>query len=706
MAEKVLITVAIDSSKAVKDVKKIEKGMDRLGKEADQTTRQLKKTSRTLRQTGQSATVAQRNLLPLIQRIARLRNIIGVLSFAGIFKGLRLLSSAVKLAGIQIITDRRLEQALRNLGDAGPEAVKGINDIANELQRLTNFSNESIQTQAALLASFKAVGSAEGIGLLLPRIADMAAGVAKTTGETIDLNSVTIALGKALEGQTGILRRYGVSLTETQEAALKAASGMERVSLLTEILDGNFKGLAEAMVDPFKQLQNAVGDAMEVLGTELRAELLITARSFTTFVQGDRFLGWLRRVATSISEAIRKTREFREALLFMDDALDEIVKEGPRAEEAMDRFGFSISRMLPFLEGAKSSLDILLISLKAVAVLMQTAAARFDIAFGRFESAARRFANIQRLLRPGGIPTTPAPGALPFGPGSAIGIESRISGLLGDRRRATELEDLGGGGTVRQAKELEEALDKVALAAERVREKLKEIGLLKTAKPGAGKATESQGEETPLAKEARLINEAFHDIVGPVDELIGALAEVPLKARAAAERSFGELEAVSQNFSATIGQALGGLSNLFHIAGVESKAFFEVSKAVAIASAIISSYEAAAKALGKTANPLVAAGILTAGLALVAIMQSTTPETTFRTGRSSLVFSDVQTPRGGIAGTTGGFFSPAAQSSGAQATNVSVAAPNVIFQGPGTRQLLRLLRIEEAQVSRSLGSRV
>ena len=171
-----------------------------------------------------------------------------LVAIAALYKGIRLLSESVKLAGIQQIADRKLEQALRNTGDASTESAERLKRLARELQSVSNFGDEAIITAQAMLLSFKEVGGAQGAELLTSRLADMAAGVAKATGETSDLNQMALLLGRALTTGSGALTRVGVSLSDAEKAAFDAAQGLERVAILGNIIDSNFKGLAEAKI--------------------------------------------------------------------------------------------------------------------------------------------------------------------------------------------------------------------------------------------------------------------------------------------------------------------------------------------------------------------------------------------------------------------------------------------------------------------------
>lgn len=224
--------------------------------------------------------------------------------------GIDLLNESVQAAGIQQIAERKLDQALLNLGDASDESREKLAGIASEAQRFSNFGDEAIITAQAMLLSFRGLGGAEGVGLLTPRLADAAAGIARVTGETTDLNQVAAALGKATTSGAGALTRYGISLSEAEREAFNAAEGLDKVRILTEILDSNFQGLAAATIDTSVQMGNAIGDIKEKIGEDLRPEVEQLQRQFTSFLQDDRTLEFAKKVGAAVVDLGKSTIRF------------------------------------------------------------------------------------------------------------------------------------------------------------------------------------------------------------------------------------------------------------------------------------------------------------------------------------------------------------------------------------------------------------
>ena len=163
-----------------------------------------------------------------------------------------------------------------------------LSRLASEVQNVSNFGDEAIITAQAMLAFL-------WLRLEVLRVPPCSHhGLQTCSGWYSVCNGRSYRFKHRINGiRQGIvnraqelLTRYGISLTDSQKAAFDAAEGMERVRLLSEILDSNFKGLAAATVNPFTQAENAIGDLKEALGSELRPELENTARQFTAVHPG------------------------------------------------------------------------------------------------------------------------------------------------------------------------------------------------------------------------------------------------------------------------------------------------------------------------------------------------------------------------------------------------------------------------------------
>jgi len=297
MASELKVKIVADTKGAVKGIRTADGQIKKLGRSVDQAGKSMSRFG-SIAKTALAA-ISAVAIVGITRAVANLAR-----------KGFRVLHESVQLAGVQQIAERKLEQALATMGDTSAESAKKLKELASEMQGVSNFGDETIITAQAMLLSFKEVGGAEGTALLTPRMLDMAAGMAKVSGAGTDLNTVAQAIGRSMTQGAGALSRYGISMTEVEKASFNAAEGMERVEILTQVLDNNFKGLAEATVDPFKQLSNSVGDLKEDIGQELRPELEALARQIKDFVEDPATVNFAQESARGLIDFSRLFIEF------------------------------------------------------------------------------------------------------------------------------------------------------------------------------------------------------------------------------------------------------------------------------------------------------------------------------------------------------------------------------------------------------------
>lgn len=286
MAKEILVRLTVDSRGAVTGVRSAEGAMVRLDRTAG----------------GAAAKVGL-----LGRGLAALKANAVLAGLAAIYGAFRLIGQSYRDAGVQEIAEGKLAQALRNVGEPATQAADGLKRLAAETQQVSNYGDEAIITAQAMLLSFGEVGGSRGAGLLTQSLVDMAAGLEKAGGGAQDLNQIAAALGKALTGGVGALKRYGISLTETQEAAFTAAEGLDKVALLAEVVESNFGGLAAATIDPARQMKNAFGDLSEQAGGPLRAALVEVQLRLATLAQDPGVVATVRRIGAAFGFLVTTT---------------------------------------------------------------------------------------------------------------------------------------------------------------------------------------------------------------------------------------------------------------------------------------------------------------------------------------------------------------------------------------------------------------
>ena len=212
----------------------------------------------------------------------------------------------VNAFGAQEQAQARLTAGLKNVAGMTDKNARSLIAYASELQKVTTFGDEQIVSAQAMLSTFQL--DEKSIKTLTPRILDMAASLEKSSGQTQDLEGLSIALGKAVGpgGTAGALKRYGVVMTEAQEAQFDMATGMDKVNLVAEILDGNFKGIAEesakTMTGQIRQMQNSLSDLQEEFGAVIAEAITPFVKKLTEWAQRPETIDHIKLIAFTIME--------------------------------------------------------------------------------------------------------------------------------------------------------------------------------------------------------------------------------------------------------------------------------------------------------------------------------------------------------------------------------------------------------------------
>jgi len=156
-------------------------------------------------------------------------------------------------------------------GDGAAEMAR----FASSMQSVTNFGDEQMLPLMAKLAQTYKLNKDE-IQSLVPVLLDFAE-ANKATGMTIE--SAFDLMGRALNGHTEMLGRYGLELDVTR---IKT----EGVSYLVEKLTENYGGTAEALADLRLQNANTWGDIKESIGDMLTVIITPVLRGLKALMEG------------------------------------------------------------------------------------------------------------------------------------------------------------------------------------------------------------------------------------------------------------------------------------------------------------------------------------------------------------------------------------------------------------------------------------
>lgn len=148
----------------------------------------------------------------------------------------------------------KLTRALENHGLASESMVKHLEDQSRTFEQLTGVEDNLITSAQTVLINFGLQGAA------MDKATKAALDLSAATG--IDLNSAATLLGKAFEGNTGTLSRYGIQVSKNLDPTKKFSQVLQEVQ-------SKFGGASTAQAETFTGQMKLLGDAFNHLQEEI-----------------------------------------------------------------------------------------------------------------------------------------------------------------------------------------------------------------------------------------------------------------------------------------------------------------------------------------------------------------------------------------------------------------------------------------------------
>ena len=244
--------------------------MVRAGADFSAITTQAKKASKSM--SGMQSSVS-RSCNLMTKAASGVKKVLGALgiglSVAAIAK---LGKEAAEAYDTQVQGEMKLATVMRKTMGASNAEIQSIMDLTAAEQQLGVVGDEAQIAGAQQLATYLHLSSS--LKTLLPVMNDLA--VQQYGFNVSEDQAVSIAklFGKAMEGQTGALTRYGFSVTDAQARVLKYGSAQERAATLADIVSQKVGGMNAALASTptgrMQQLKNALGDIKEQFGQAVR----------------------------------------------------------------------------------------------------------------------------------------------------------------------------------------------------------------------------------------------------------------------------------------------------------------------------------------------------------------------------------------------------------------------------------------------------
>jgi hypothetical protein len=175
---------------------------------------------------------------------------------------------------------KRLNIALRNMGGAAGITRREVDELADSMLRMSNFSDESVRQATAALLRFKGIRG-DIFRDTLRTSADMAAAMGT------DIGSATSMLGRAMvdpRRSSDMLRRAGITFTGEEREKIKELShsgttqGTEAAQrFMLKAIDERMGGAAKGTASSFTQMSNAFNEVQEAAGKYVRTQYNLDA---------------------------------------------------------------------------------------------------------------------------------------------------------------------------------------------------------------------------------------------------------------------------------------------------------------------------------------------------------------------------------------------------------------------------------------------
>ena len=244
---------------------------------------------------------------------------------AGVF-----IKQSIDAAKDKLKADKLLETNLMKQANLKKEHIQMLKDEASALQDVGVVGDDVAVAGAGQLAIYKL--KAEQIKTILPVIDDMVAKEKGFNGTQEDAIAMADVFGKAVEGKTKGLVKYGVSLTDAEEKLFKTMKREQRAEFLnkklTAAIGGTNKALRETDEGKIVAAKGAWGDMQAELGKKLMPKLGAIAEWFHSKIPG-----------------------IQDFILSLADKVEELVtKAEPYITQIKDMFGKIFEKVKPALE--------------------------------------------------------------------------------------------------------------------------------------------------------------------------------------------------------------------------------------------------------------------------------------------------------------------------------------------------------------------
>lgn len=253
MAKKVSFLIKIHSDGGAKKVTADAEEMGRVIREVQDEAEKAKRDVLTWAQAAQAVDVLQNS-------ISELQGI---------------LTNLTEAYQVQLVAETQLDTIMRQRMGSTDAEIQSVKELCAAQQELGVIGDEVQLSGAQQMATF--LKQKQSLEVLIPAMNNLVAQQNGLNATTQDAVSIGNMMGKAMQGQTEVLQRVGITFDETQKQVLQYGTESERAAMLAEVITANVGNmnteLAKTDAGKQKQLENTLGDIKEQLGSMVQGAM-------------------------------------------------------------------------------------------------------------------------------------------------------------------------------------------------------------------------------------------------------------------------------------------------------------------------------------------------------------------------------------------------------------------------------------------------
>lgn len=174
-----------------------------------------------------------------------------------------------------VVAQTQLATIMRQRMGSTEEEIQTIRDLCSAQQELGVVEDDIAASGAQQMATF--LKQKQSLDVLIPAMNNLIAqqdGLNATVQGAVSIGNM---MGKAMQGQTEVLQRVGITFDEAQKQVLQYGTETERAAMLAEVITANVGNMNEELgktdAGRQKQLENTLGDIKEQLGSMVQGAM-------------------------------------------------------------------------------------------------------------------------------------------------------------------------------------------------------------------------------------------------------------------------------------------------------------------------------------------------------------------------------------------------------------------------------------------------